>query len=188
MRENALIESARAGDPSAWEALVQAHHEPVFRFAYLMLNDRADADDVAQETFIRAYRSLGRFDVERRLRPWLLSIAANVAKNRLRSWGRYTAALGRWQQESSPPNVHMIDDFTAAQIEAGRLWEAVRRLRREDQTMIYLRYFLEMPVDETAESLGIAPGTVKSRLSRALGRLRELIERDFPDLAEPDGR
>ena len=182
MQDKTLIESIRTGDSSAWQALLEAHQEPIFRLAYLLLGDPADADDVTQETFLRAYRSLGQFDVSRPLRPWLFSIATNLARNRRRSLGRYAAAVQRWfgQRDPAPPGG--VEARTAAQQEARELWQAVCRLRHDDQTVIYLRFFLELPVDETAAALGVASGTVKSRLSRALGRLREVIESDFPDL------
>ena len=80
---------------SPGRALVRAHQTPVFRLAYLLLGSADEAEDVTQETFIRAYRSLGRFDTSRPLRPWLFKIAANLAHNQRRSMGRYLAALGR---------------------------------------------------------------------------------------------
>ena len=79
------IESARQGDETAWVELVRLHQEAVFRLAYLFLGDPDEAEDAAQETFIRAYRALGRFDTSRPLRPWLLQIVANLTRNRRRS-------------------------------------------------------------------------------------------------------
>ncbi len=84
MAEAEQILLARQGDVSAWEAVVMAHQQAVFRLAYLVLGDPDDAEDITQETFIRAYFALGRFDVHRALRPWLLSIAANLARNQRR--------------------------------------------------------------------------------------------------------
>ena len=80
MSEADLIARARAGESAAWEALAREHQQAVFRLAYLILGDPADADDVAQEAFIRAYHALDRFDTSRAARPWLLSIAANLAR------------------------------------------------------------------------------------------------------------
>jgi RNA polymerase sigma-70 factor (ECF subfamily) len=151
--------------------LVQQHQEPVFRLVYLLLGDADDAQDVAQETFIRAYRYLDGYDDARPLRPWLMGIAANQARNRRRAFGRYIYHLKRLARLA-------IDDGLDPESEVSRsanaqaLWAAVRRLAITDQEIIYLRYFLELSVDETAETLNIAPGTVKSRLYRALGRLR----------------
>lgn len=180
-----LIQRARQGDEAAWEILVRDNQEPIFRFAYLFLYDADEAQDVAQETFIRAYHHLDGFDTSRPLRPWLLSITANLARNRRRSLGRYWAALSRWfnSQNSTDPGV---ESFSNHRYQSQSLWEAIRQLELPDQEIIYLRYFLELSVSETAETLQVAGGTVKSRLHRALNRLREVIERDYPDLGEFD--
>jgi RNA polymerase sigma-70 factor (ECF subfamily) len=162
---------------------MRRYEEPVFRLAYLILGDPDDAQDVAQDTFIRAYRHLPRFDAARPLRPWLLQIARNLARNRQRSFNRYLAALSRAlitspQTESSAESEHIQQGETRA------LWQAIRQLDRQDQEIIYLRYFLNCSVDETASTLDIQPGTVKSRLSRALQRLRGVVQEDFPLLME----
>lgn len=179
--EAELVARARHGAAPAWETIIHSHQEPVFRLAYLLLGDADEAQDVAQETFVRAYRALDRFDSERPLRPWLLRIAANLAHNQRRSAGRYLATLRR-VVSSEPPLAMSIEERSAQRVEAARLWQAVRRLRPAEQQVIYLRYFLELSVEETAESLGVAGGTVKSRLHRALTSLRRVIEHEFPDL------
>ncbi|GAB4580780.1 MAG: RNA polymerase sigma factor SigM [Anaerolineales bacterium] len=181
MNEAQWIESARRGDEGAWTELVHIHQEPVFRLAYLMLGDPDEAADAAQETFIRASRALHRFDLSRPLRPWLFQIVANLARNRRRSIGRYWAALQRGFQKDLPAHLD-VESRAGARLQAQRLWQAVRRLREEDQQMIYLRYFLDLPVQEAAQAAGVAEGTVKSRTSRAMSRLREVIQREFPDL------
>jgi RNA polymerase sigma-70 factor (ECF subfamily) len=113
-----------------------------------------------------------------------LRITANVARNQRRALGRYWAAISRWLPwEAGPvePNPH---EEHIRQHEAQTLWQAVRRLARTDQEIIYLRYFLELSVTETAEAVDIAPGTVKSRLHRALSRLRQVIAEEFPALQQ----
>jgi RNA polymerase sigma-70 factor (ECF subfamily) len=181
VNESQWVELARQGDQAAWEELVHVHQEPVFRLAYLLLGEPDDAEDAAQETFVSAFRALGRFDASRPLRPWLLQIVANLSRNRRRSVGRYWAALQRRFAKEPPINPD-VESRAGLRMQSERLWQAVRRLRQEDQEMIYLRYFLALPVAEAAAAAGVMEGTVKSRTSRALGRLRELIERDFPDL------
>jgi RNA polymerase sigma-70 factor (ECF subfamily) len=176
--EAELVRSARRGDTAAWEALTRLHQEPVFRFAYLLLGDADEAEDAAQETFVRAYYSLPRFDESRALRPWLMSIVANQSRNRRRALGRYFNALtrlGREQPLAEPPP--QVDESQA-------LWRAVRRLKPDFQRAIYLRYFLEMPEAEMAQALELAAGTVKSRLHRALEALRDVIEHEFPELKD----
>jgi len=181
VNETAWIEKARQGDDTAWQALIHAHQEPVFRLAYLFLGDPDDAEDIAQETFIRAYRAFERFDSSRPLRPWLLQITANLARNHRRSLGRFWTALQRKLQKD-PTTDPDLESRAGNRIQAERLWQAGRQLRPEDQEIIYLRYFLDLPVSDAAEAAGIATGTVKSRTSRALKRLREVLEKDFPDL------
>ena len=183
MDESTLIRHAVNGDAAAWEPLVLAHQEAVFRLSYLLLGDPDDAEDIAQETFLRAWNHLKRFDSTRPLRPWLLSIASNLASNRRRSAGRYLSALTR-AFRNEPASSASIEEKSTQHMEASNLWKAVQTLSVPDQQIVYLRYFLELSVAETAQVLNIADGTVKSRLSRALERLRGIIQHDFPILAE----
>jgi RNA polymerase sigma-70 factor (ECF subfamily) len=174
VNEAEQITAARQGNAAAWEVIVSAHQEPIFRLAYLLLGDPDDAQDVAQETFIHAYRSLSRFDTSLPMRPWLLRITSNLAKNRRRSLGRFFAAITRFAREE--------ETQPAAREEADLLWQAIRRLDPAHQQVLYLRYFLEMSESEMSQMLQIAPGTVKSRLHRALDHLHDVIDRHFPDL------
>lgn len=186
--ESDLIRRALEGSEAAWEALMCAHQEPVFRFAYLLLGDADEAADAAQETFIRAYRALERFDLDRPLRPWLLAIAANLARNRRRSLGRYLAAVQRLgRRQEAPPGNHPIEELSAERLQAQLLWQAVRRLDPDAQQLLYLRFFLDLSIEETAQVLGVAPGTVKSRSHRAVARLRGIIEREYPGLLPEAG-
>jgi RNA polymerase sigma-70 factor (ECF subfamily) len=187
VNESEQLTRAKAGDEVAWEAIIRQHQEAVFRLAYLLLRDADDAADVAQETFIRAYRSLDRFDTTRPLRPWLLEITRNQSFNWSRSLRRRWAALQRWgssapligEEADAEPNEEVMQKWQAT-----ALWQAVCRLSGTDQEVVYLRCFLELPVEETAQVLKVAPGTVKSRLSRALDRLRRVVEQEFPGLRE----
>lgn len=183
--ESDLVRLARQGDGFAWERLVGEHQKPVFRLAYLLLGDPDEAQDVAQETFIRAYHALHRFDAERPLRPWLLRIAANLSHNRRRSLHRYLSALRRLARD----DLHALRETPQPDSSDNQaLGEAVGRLKWQHREAIYLRYFLEMSEAEMAGALGIAPGTVKSRLHRALDNLRQVIEHEYPHLKdEPYG-
>jgi RNA polymerase sigma-70 factor, ECF subfamily len=184
--ESDLTARARQGDATAWEHLVHQHQDAVFRLAYLLLGDADDAEDVAQETFIRAFSALDRFDTARSLRPWLLRIASNLARNRRRALGRYLAAARRIFAFTTDTTAN-IESHSAQRWESQALWQAVRRLNTVDQQVIYLRYFLDLSEAEMAAALNVASGTVKSRLHRALGRLRVVVEREFPGLREvPD--
>jgi RNA polymerase sigma-70 factor (ECF subfamily) len=144
-----VIQRALHGDEAAYQIIVDEHRDGVFRLAYLLLGDADDAEDVAQETFIRALRYLNRYDPERALRPWLLSITANLARNKRRSLGRYWAALQRFAgqipAENSTPEMHSMQA-----LEAHALWQAVRCLNGSEQEIIYLRYFLELSAETAA--------------------------------------
>lgn len=183
MLETDVIDRVRHGDDAAWTVLVAEHQQPVFRLAYLLMGDADDAEDAAQEAFIRAFQALDSFDAARPLRPWLLRIVANVAHNRRRAVRRYLAALTRaWQ--AAPVQTTALGERSSQQWEAMTLWQAVRRLHGSDQEIIYLRYFLELSEAECAAALGVAPGTIKSRLHRAIGRLRRIVDVEFPALRE----
>lgn len=160
-----------------------AHQQPVFRLAYLLMGDPDDAEDVTQETFLRAYNNLKRFDPTRPLRPWLLSIAANLSRNRRRSLGRYLTAITRAIRVETQTSLD-VEERSEQEQDSYELWKAVRRLSMDDQQVVYLRFFLGLSVAEAAQALGVAEGTVKSRLNRALGRLRAIIRTDFPALSE----
>lgn len=181
-----LIAQAVRGDTDAYEQIVQQHQEAVFRLAYALLGDVQDAQDVAQDTFIRAYRQLDRFDTARPLRPWLLQIARNLTRNRQRAAGRYLAALQRAfaARPRSAYSAASAEREHDQRWEVRALWDAIRQLPAPDQEVITLRYLLDLSTQETAEILGVQPGTVKSRLSRALDRLRGVIQKDFSVLIE----
>jgi len=174
MNEAELITHAQKGSIAAWETLVSIYQEPVFRMAYLFLGDPDEAEDIAQETFIRAYYALPRFDSALPLRPWLLRIASNLAKNKLRSIGRFFSALNRLLYE---PEKH-----PASSEDADLLWQAIRRLEIPQRQALYLRYFMDLSEAEMAQSLNVAPGTVKSRLHRAQAALRKIIIQYYPEL------
>lgn len=177
--DSVLIERAAQGENEAWVQIVRQQQEAIFRMAWLMLGDAAEAEDVAQETFLHAWKALGRFDTTRPLRPWLLRIAHNLASNRRRglrrAWKRVQLLFAGESDQAQ--------EFEAIRqsAEVNALWQAVRRLSAEEQHIIYLRYFLELSTDECAETLEVAPGTVKSRLSRALARLRTVAQEEFRD-------
>ena len=175
-----LIRQARQGDAAAWEMLGRQHQAAAFRLGYLLLRTPAEAEDVAQEAFVRAFLALDKFDETRPFRPWLLQITRNVAKNRLRSLSRYWTMVKRWWQEEETA----VEATAVSQDESAQLWQAVQQLRPKAQEVVYLRYFLELSEAETAEALDVPAGTVKSRLHRALQQLKGVIEADFVELKE----
>ncbi|HWR67263.1 MAG TPA: sigma-70 family RNA polymerase sigma factor [Bellilinea sp.] len=180
--EQDWIEAARQGDVDGWERLVATHQQSIFRLAYLFLGDADDAEDITQETFIHAYRALNRFDSARPFRPWLMRIATNLCHNWHRSLRRY---LGTLQNVlNNEPRPATILEQAEHNVDMQNLWKAVNRLPLTDQKVIYLRYFLECSEVETAEVLGVALGTVKSRSHRALGRMRNVLLKEYPHLMQ----
>lgn len=172
MEEAALVEGARRGDSAAFEALVAGHRDLMVRVAYLITGSESEAEDAAQEALVKAYYALPRFHPGAPFRPWLLRIVANEAKNRRKAAARRWNLLNRVGEPADGPSPE------AATLEAEErrvILDALRELRAEDQQVIAYRYLMELNEAEAAEALGWPRGTVKSRLSRALARLRGSI-------------
>jgi RNA polymerase sigma-70 factor, ECF subfamily len=173
-----LLARARGGDVGAYEQLVRAHQQIAFRTALVLTGAAADAEEAAQDAFVKAWASLGRFDPARPFRPWLLAIVANEARNRRRSAGRRAGLALRAAQERAPASAPAPDLALLASEREGALAAALQRLDDRDRQVIACRYLLELSESETAVALGWRRGTVKSRLSRALERLRADIEHE----------
>jgi RNA polymerase sigma-70 factor (ECF subfamily) len=174
LEDSELVERARRGDEDAYEDLVRAYQGIAFRTAYVIAGSASDAEEAAQEAFVKAYRALGRFRSGQPFRPWLLTIVANEARNRRRTGGRRAALALRVADPGAPG-----EDPEAAALASERrerLLTAVERLRDDDRDVLACRYFLELSEEETAAALGIARGTVKSRTHRALERLQEELQ------------
>jgi RNA polymerase sigma-70 factor (ECF subfamily) len=180
LTEHELVERARGGDGTAYARLVRDHEETAFRIAYVICGNAADAEEAAQDAFVKAYRALGRFRTSEPFRPWILAIVANEARNRRRSAGRREALVLRAAGEGRPSGGAAPSPEAAllAGERRQRLLEALSGLSERDRTVIACRYLLELSEAETAAALGVRPGTVKSRLSRALERLREEVGED----------
>ena len=174
--EAGLVERARRGDLDAWETLVRTHQGIAFRTAYLLAGNAADAEEAAQDGFVKAHRALGRFRRGAPLRPWLLRIVANEARNRRRSASRRERLALRAAHEDRPGDaVPSPEAALLARESHERLLAAVEALPEEHRDAVACRYLLELSEEETAAALGIRKGTVKSRVSRALARLRETL-------------
>src|SRR2546423_15121189 len=174
--DSVLIARAVRGDSAAYEEIVQRYQQVAFRTAYVITGSAPDAEDAAQEGFVKAYRALGRFREGAALRPWLLKIVANEARNRNRSTGRRQQLELRLIQGTRPGAAATSAEAVAvASDERRRLLAMVNALGDEDRLVIASRYFLELSGEETAAPPGIPEGTVKSRLPRALPRLRTRV-------------
>ncbi|MFD6287764.1 RNA polymerase sigma factor [Streptomyces sp. NPDC060205] len=176
--EDAVIARVRAGEPEAYAQLVRAHTGLALRAA-AALGAGADAEDVVQQAFFKAYCSLGRFRDGAAFRPWLLSIVANETRNTVRTALRQRTLAGREAAlvEAEPLIPESADPATAA-LETERrtaLLTALESLGEEHRLVVTYRYLLEMDESETAQALGWPRGTVKSRLNRALRKLSRLL-------------
>jgi RNA polymerase sigma-70 factor, ECF subfamily len=164
-----LARAARGGDKSAFEALVRQYQRRVFGLAYQYLQDADEAQDLAQEVFVRLYRHLRQYDPDRPFEPWFWRLAANVAASyRQRQWPAPALAL----REEAP----------AADLDAGQvpLELAVASLDQGLRLPVLLYYHADLPLGQVAAALGLSVPAVKSRLHRARAALRRLLAEDEP--------
>jgi RNA polymerase sigma-70 factor (ECF subfamily) len=168
--ETFLLARARGGDLSAFEEVVRRYQRRVYGVALRIVRSHAVADDVTQDAFVRAWRSLDRFEVDRPFGPWVCRIAANLAVNHVRSPAAREDPLpeepGTAAGSGSDPLGSLLD------AEAHEVLErALGSLPAEQRAVFVLRTVEEMSYREIAEALGLSPGTVMSRLFRARERL-----------------
>jgi len=178
LEERGLVLRAQRGDARAYEEIVRTHQQIAFRVAYLVTGNAAEAEDAAQEGFIKAWRAFGRFKPELPVRPWLLQIVANEARNRRRSAGRRAQLALRAERAAlpgatAPSPEHAVVDAAERQ----RLLEALDGLPDDARLVLSCRFLLGLSEEETAATLDVKRGTVKSRTARALDRLKETYER-----------
>jgi RNA polymerase sigma-70 factor, ECF subfamily len=175
--ETALLRAAQGGDPAAFSELVRRYQRAVYRVAYALTRNASDADDLAQETFVRAYQAIGRFRVGEPLFPWLARIATNQAITLFRRRKRRPETpieplLEAGQQWG-------VEDDPARSVEQGErtrhLEAAFARLKPEHQAVLALRVIEEQSYEEIAATLRVPVGTVMSRLSRARAELKALL-------------
>ena len=173
-----LVERARQGDVGAYEELVRSHQQLALRVAYLITHDRGEAEDATQEAFVKAFRALGRFRAGSPFRPWVLTIVSNEAKNRRASGSRRAALALRADEARSSGGAAPSPEVAALDHESrDEVLDAMSSLDDKDRLVLAYRYFLDMNEADMAGALGIARGTVKSRLSRAQIRLKRELER-----------
>jgi RNA polymerase sigma-70 factor (ECF subfamily) len=176
----ALLTRLRAGDARAFEELVTTYQHRIFGLALRMLGSRAEAEDVAQETFLRAHRALGAFRGEARLGTWLYAIASRLCLDRLASGER---RYGRADADALLSLPAEGGDAAAAleRSELGQaLHEAIAALPEERRLVIALRDLEGLAYEEIAEVLGLELNTVRSRLHRARLDLKAKLERWLP--------
>ncbi|MFY1577003.1 RNA polymerase sigma factor [Verrucosispora sp. WMMD703] len=171
-----FVTRAQAGDLAAYESLVARHTAAAYRTAVL-LGAGSDAEDVIQEAFVKGYRKLDRYRGDSSFRSWLLAIVANETRNLHRSRERRNGLALRAARVASGSEI--VEDDAVGAVLAGErraaLVRALRSLPSRDREVIVCRFLLDLTEDETVTMLGWPRGTVKSRTSRALGKLRGLL-------------
>jgi RNA polymerase sigma factor (sigma-70 family) len=174
--EAALVAQAKRGDAAAYEELVRMHQDIAFRTACVIARNAADAEEAAQDGFVKAYRALGRFREGAPFRPWLLRIVANEARNRRRTETRQKRLWARAVEEEVSGDAAPSPEASVVSAERrAELLVALETLRDDDRLVLACRYLAALTEHETAAALGLRRGTVKSRTARALGRLREVV-------------
>jgi RNA polymerase sigma-70 factor (ECF subfamily) len=178
--EPALLQRLRAGEPAAFEALVRASQHRVFGVAVRMLGSAAEAEEIAQEVFLRVHRSIGEFRGEAKLSTWLYAITSRLCLNRLASGARRHERA----DEAALLDAPSAGADAAAALERGEIETALRQaiaeLPEDRRIVVVLRDVEGLSYDEIAEALDLEPGTVRSRLHRARMDLKSKLERFLP--------
>ncbi len=178
------IQKARRGDDEAFSHLVETYQKPVFNLCYRMTGDGGDAEDAAQETFLRAYQNINRYDPQRSFITWLLSIAAHYCIDQLRKKRLASIPLDVLPEEDVPD----FDPGPETQASTAELQRQVRSLLKhiqpQDRAAIILRYWYDLSDEEIGEMLSLSVSAVKSRLHRTR---RELARQWLEQQSQPVG-
>jgi len=171
-----LLARLRAGDPRAFEELVIGYQHRVFGVALRMLGNRAEAEEIAQEVFLRAHRAVADFRGEARLGTWLYGIASRLCLNRLASPDRRMARGDALLADVTATTPDAAAELERAELDAA-LRTAIAELPEERRLVLVLRDVEGLSYEQIAEALAVDPGTVRSRLHRARMQLKEKLER-----------
>ncbi|OYD15664.1 hypothetical protein CH330_04985 [candidate division WOR-3 bacterium JGI_Cruoil_03_51_56] len=176
-----LIRRVKSGDTRAFDELMRRYAGSIYRLVYSLARNHMDADDLSQETFIRAYRAIGRYDEQYRFYTWLHRIAVNLCINHLKRKRRVRLVPlpgseigGEWQDIADPKSGAEVSELQRD------LDRALCKLPVDQRAVIVLRVKEEMSYSEISDVLKIPVGTVMSRLSRARSRLRRLLKEYLP--------
>jgi RNA polymerase sigma-70 factor (ECF subfamily) len=180
MDEQQAIQRLKLGDINGLEFLVLHHQEKALRTAYLITRDTGLAEDVVQDSFVQAFRSIKRFDATRPFEPWFMRSVVNASVKIMQKSARQIQ-VGDDADESIFAELAAIVESVEAQMESielqDQIWDAMQKLSPRQRAVIVQRYFLEMSEKEMAQAAGSAVGTVKWMLNAARERLRGLLER-----------
>jgi RNA polymerase sigma-70 factor (ECF subfamily) len=181
MTDATVVSRARAGDGDAFRLLVESHSRVVFKVAYRMTGNEHDADDVVQETFLRAYRQIGSFEERANVGTWLHRIAVNCSLDLLRSRNRHDKHYaGDPAGDEHGPELKAADPAPDRLLLSAELQQhvtaALERLSGNERTAFMLRHFEGMPVEEIGRTLGIQVNAAKHTIFRAVRKLRDALE------------
>jgi RNA polymerase sigma-70 factor (ECF subfamily) len=181
MTDVAAVGLARDGDAEAFRLLVERHGRPIFKVAYRMTGNEHDADDVVQETFLRAYRQLDGFQERANFGTWVHRIAINCSLDLLRSRSRHdkhrAAESGPDEEPRDFPSDAPLPDRMLLSAELQQhVTAALEKLSGNERTAFILRHFEGMPVEEIGRTLGIQVNAAKHTIFRAVRKLREALE------------
>jgi RNA polymerase sigma-70 factor (ECF subfamily) len=181
--ETAWVQRARAGDHSAFSSLVETYQTPVYNLAYRLLGNRLEAEDAAQEAFIRAYTRLHTYDPKRKFSSWLLAITSHYCIDVLRKRRIQTLPLDELPPlvELSTPHATLPEQVVVRQQEASAVQGLLSLLPLTYRTPVILRYWYDMSYREIAETMGLNEGTVKTRLYRARLKLAHHAQNTTPN-------
>jgi RNA polymerase sigma-70 factor (ECF subfamily) len=178
LEDAALVRKAQQGDMDAFESLVRKYQQRVYALCRRLTGAHQSADDLAQETFIKAYYALGRFDAQWPLYPWLRRIALNTGLNYLKARKRerplLEGALGARRMPFTAPADDPEEQLERAEFEA-RFERAVASLPADQRSVFVLRFHESMSYEEISRTLDLPIGTVMSRLNRARQKLKSLL-------------
>jgi len=176
--ETLLIQRAKNGDTKAFDSLVMKYQQRLYFVIVRIVLNHEDADDVVQDTFIKAYRSLDSFDESYRFYTWLYRIAVNTALNLVKHRKHKESSLEKKQENNryEPQNNNNLEDDYIYKEMTGEVRTAIKLLAPEMRTVFILRVFEEMSYKEIAETMGISIGTVMSRLNRARNTLKDYLQ------------
>ncbi len=182
---NQLIRRAQSGDVRAFEQLVETHIPQVRRFARAFAHHEQDADDLAQEAFIKIYLSLGSYRFQSAFSTWVFSVTRNCFLDSLKSRSRREKTVEAVSASTDVPIAPSADQLIELQENHSRLWSAIQKIPLEYRTALVLFDIEGLSYDEVAVVENVALGTVRSRLSRARAHLRALLGRENLRNQEP---
>jgi RNA polymerase sigma-70 factor (ECF subfamily) len=177
LEEQQVISAVLGGNADAYAVLIDRYQQPIFNLVYRMTGSRADAADLAQDAFIKAYEQLYRFRQEKRFFPWLYTIALNHTRNFLRrNKTANEVAIEDCELYSGSDCTAQEEDKMCAQLDCQRLQGALNKLPWEYREAVMLRYHEELPMQEIATALSLSVSGAKMRVHRGLKKLREILE------------